>query len=157
MDEALELEVGHKVLEVGAGSGWHAATIAEIVAPSNVSKEEWGHVYTVERIPELAAFAKNNIEKTGYGNRITVIHQDGTLGYHEEAPYDRILVAAAAPAVPKPLVEQLENKGVFLVPVGGAKFYQILVRIKKMSEKIIEENLGGVTFVPLIGKHGFEP
>ncbi len=81
MDEALDLEVGHKVLEVGAGSGWHAATIAEIVAPSDAPKEEWGHVYTVERIPELAAFAKDNITKAGYGNRVTVIHQDGTLGY----------------------------------------------------------------------------
>jgi len=157
MDEALELEVGHKVLEVGAGSGWHASTIAEIVAPSNEMKEEWGHVYTVERIPDLAILAKKNIAKAGYENRITVLHQDGTLGYHKEAPYDRILVAAAAPAIPKPLVEQLDNKGIFLVPVGGAQFYQTLVRIRKMNGKIIEENLGGVTFVPLIGKHGFEP
>jgi protein-L-isoaspartate(D-aspartate) O-methyltransferase len=157
MDEALELEVGHKVLEVGGGSGWHAATIAEIVAPSDAPKEEWGHVYTVERIPELAAFAKDNIEKAGYGDRVTVIHQDGTLGYPEEAPYHRILVAAAGPEVPKPLIEQLEKGGILLVPVGGAQFYQTLVRIRKIDGQIIEENLGGVSFVPLIGKHGFEP
>ena len=157
MDEALELEVGHKVLEVGGGSGWHAATIAEIVAPSDASKEEWGHVYTIERIAELAAFAQDNIEKVGYGDRITVIHQDGTLGYPEEAPYDRILVAAAGPEVPKPLVEQLENGGILLVPVGRAQFYQTLVRIRKKDGKTHEENLGGVAFVPLIGKHGFEP
>jgi protein-L-isoaspartate(D-aspartate) O-methyltransferase len=157
MDEALELEVGHKVLEVGAGSGWHASTIAEIVSPSNVPKKDWGHVYTVERIPELAAFAKNNIEKAGYKKRITVIHQDGTLGYHEEAPYDRILVAAAAPDVPKPLVDQLDNNGIFLVPVGVAQFYQTLVKIRKINEKITKESLGGVTFVPLIGKYGFKP
>lgn len=157
MDEALELEVGHKVLEVGAGSGWHASTIAEIVAPSDASKEKWGHVYTVERIPELAAFANENIEKAGYGDRITVIHEDGTLGYTKEAPYQRILVTAAAPAVPKPLIEQLENGGILIVPVGRAQFYQTLVRIRKKDGKILEENLGGVVFVPLIGKHGFEP
>jgi protein-L-isoaspartate(D-aspartate) O-methyltransferase len=157
MDEALELEVGHKVLEIGAGSGWHAATIAEIVAPSDVPKEEWGHVYTIERIPELATFAEDNIEKAGYQNRITVIHSDGTLGYPEEAPYDRILVAAAGPKVPEPLVEQLKDRGILLVPVGGAQFYQTLVRVTKQNGKTIEESLGGVAFVPLIGKHGFEP
>ena len=157
MDEALELEVGHKVLEVGGGSGWHAATIAEIVAPSDAPKEEWGHVYTIERIAELAAFANQNLAKAGYGDRVTVIHQDGTLGYPEMAPYDRILVAAAGPAVPKPLVEQLANGGILLVPVGGAQFYQTLVRVRKMDGEIVEENLGGVAFVPLIGKHGFEP
>jgi len=157
MDEALELEIGHKVLEVGGGSGWHAATIAEIVAPSNVPEEKWGHVYTIERIPELAAFAKNNLENTGYQDRVTVIHNDGTVGYAEKALYDRIFVAAAGPKVPKPLVEQLKDGGVLLVPVGGAQFYQTLVRVRKKNGKIIEENLGGVTFVPLIGKHGFEP
>ena len=157
MDEALELKVGQKVLEVGGGSGWHAATIAEIVAPSNTPKKKQGHVYTVERIVELASFAKKNIEKSGYGDRITVILQDGTLGYPKEAPYDRVLVAAAGPEVPKPLIEQLKDDGVLLVPVGGAQFYQKLVRIRKKNERIIEENLGGVTFVPLIGKHGFEP
>ena len=155
MDEALELEVGHKVLEVGGGCGWHASTIAEIAAPSDASKEEWGHVYTIERIAELVAFAKNNIEKAGYADRITVIHQDGTVGYPPEAPYDRILVAAAAPAVPQPLIEQLKDEGILVVPVGGAQFYQTLLRIRKKNQKIIEENLGGVAFVPLIGKHGF--
>ena len=157
MNEALELEVGHKVLEVGGGSGWHASTIAEIVAPSDVTKEKWGHVYTVERIVELAAFAKDNIEKAGYGDRVTILHQDGTLGYPEEAPYNRILVAAAGPEVPKPLIQQLEDEGILIIPVGGAQFYQTLVRIRKKDNKIIEENLGGVAFVPLIGKHGFEP
>jgi protein-L-isoaspartate(D-aspartate) O-methyltransferase len=156
MDEALELKVGHKVLEVGGGSGWHAATIAEIVAPSDAPKEEWGHVYTIERIAELAAFADQNIANTGYGDRISVIHQDGTLGYTEKAPYDRILVAAAGPHVPKPLVEQLKNGGTLLVPVGGDHFCQTLVRVRKVDGEIVEENLGGVAFVPLIGKHGFK-
>jgi protein-L-isoaspartate(D-aspartate) O-methyltransferase len=157
MDEALELEVGHKVLEVGSGSGWHASTIAEIVAPSNIPKESWGHVYTIERIAELAAFAKQNITETGYGDRVTVIHQDGTVGYPEEAPYDRILVAAAGPTVPKPLIDQLKDGGVLLVPVGGVQYYQTLVRVRKKGVTIVEENLGGVAFVPLLGKHGFQP
>jgi protein-L-isoaspartate(D-aspartate) O-methyltransferase len=156
MDEALELKVGHKVLEVGGGSGWHASTIAEIVAPSDAPKQSWGHVYTIERLPELAAFAKQNIEKAGYGDRITVINQDGTLGYPENAPYNRILVAAAGPEVPKPLVDQLCDEGILLVPVGGAQFYQTLVRVRKTDGKLLQENLGGVSFVPLIGKHGFE-
>jgi protein-L-isoaspartate(D-aspartate) O-methyltransferase len=155
MDEALELEVGHKVLEVGGGSGWHAATIAEIVAPSNLPKRKHGHVYTIERIAELAAFAKEKIQKLGYGDRITVIHRDGTLGYPEMAPYDRILVAAAGPELPKPLIEQLADDGILLVPVGGAQFYQTLVRVRKKDGKIFEENLGNVAFVPLIGKYGF--
>jgi len=157
MNEALDLGVGHKVLEVGAGSGWHAATIAEIVAPSNVPKEEWGHVYTVERIPELAAFAKDNISKAGYENRVTIIHQDGTLGYPKEAPYNRILVTAAGPEVPIPLIQQLGEDGILLVPVGTAQFYQTLIRLRKKNGQTIEENLGGVAFVPLIGKYGFKP
>ena len=148
--------MGYKVLEVGAGSGWHSSTIAEIVAPSDTPKERWGHVYTVERVPELAEFAQENIAKSGYGNRITVIHQDGTLGYQKEAPYPRILVTAAAPAIPKPLIDQLEDKGVLIVPVGSVQFYQTLIRIRKKGGKILEENLGGVAFVPLIGKHGFK-
>ncbi len=155
MDEALELQVRHKVLEIGAGSGWHASTIAEIVAPTGVPKEEWGHVYTVERVPELADFARNNVEMAGYGDRITVICGDGSLGCLEEAPYDRILVTAAAPDIPSPLIEQLKDGGILVIPVGGVHFYQTLVRVRKKDGKVFEENLGGVAFVPLIGKHGF--
>ncbi len=157
MDEALELEVGHRVLEIGAGSGWHASTIAEIVAPAGARKEEWGHVYTVERVPELAEFARGNVERAGYGDRVVVICGDGSLGYLEKAPYDRILVTAAAPDVPGPLIEQLRNGGVLVVPVGGLHLYQTLVRIRKKDGKVFEESLGGVAFVPLIGKHGFKP
>lgn len=112
MNEVLELETGQKVLEVGAGSGWHAATIAEIVAPTDTPKDQWGHVYTTEIISQLAESAKENIEKAGYSDRITVICGDGSLGYAEEAPYDRVLVTAAAPDIPKPLVKQLKNGGV---------------------------------------------
>lgn len=157
MNEALDLKVGHKVLEVGAGSGWHASTIAEIVAPSDVAMEKWGHVYTVERIPELSEFAVANIAEAGYRDRISIVHRDGSLGYPEEAPYQRILVTAAAPAVPQPLIEQLDGGGILVLPVGSAQFYQTLLRIRKEDEKILEENLGGVAFVPLIGKYGFKP
>jgi len=157
MDEALELEVGHRILEIGAGSGWHASTIAEIVAPDGVPKEEWGHVYTVERVPELAEFARKNIEKVGYEDRITVTCADGSLGCLEKAPYDRILVTAAAPDIPKPLIEQLKSGGVLVIPVGGVHLYQTLVRVRKKDGKVFEESLGGVAFVPLIGEHGFKP
>jgi len=155
MNEALMLEVGHRVLEVGAGSGWHAATIAEIVAPSDAPRSEWGHVYTVEIVPELADFARRNIRKTGYGDRVTISCVDGSAGFKEKAPYDRILVTAAAPEVPKPLVEQLKASGIMVVPVGGAHLFQTLIRATKLPDgKIKEENLGGVAFVPLTGKYG---
>lgn len=154
MNEALELEVGHKVLEVGAGSGWHASTIAEIVAPSNIPKDKWGHVYTIEIIPELAEFARENIARAGYSDRVTVVCGDGSEGYPEEAPYDRILVTAAAPMIPTPLKEQLKPGGVMVIPVGEVSFYQTLIRLRKLDGRIIEEDLGGVAFVPLIGKYG---
>jgi protein-L-isoaspartate(D-aspartate) O-methyltransferase len=154
MNEALELEVGNKVLEIGAGSGWHAATIAEIIAPSDMPKEKWGHVYTTEIVPELSDSARATIEKVGYGDRVTVIAADGSEGYAEEAPYDRILVTAAAPSIPKPLTEQLKTSGILVIPVGSTYFYQTLLRIRKTDSRLIEENLGGVAFVPLTGKYG---
>ena len=154
MDEVLELEVGHKVLEIGAGCGWHAATVAEIVAPSDVPKEKWGYVYTVEIVSHLANLARTNIQRAGYGDRVTIICGDGSLGYAEMAPYDRILVTAAAPDVPKPLIVQLKNGGVLVIPVGGVYLYQTLLRIRRQDSQITEENLGGVAFVPLTGKYG---
>ena len=156
MDEALELEVGHKVLEIGSGSGWHASTVAEIVAPTDTPKNEWGHVYTVEIVRELAEFARENVEKAGYGDRVTVICGDGSEGYPDEAPYDRVLVTAAAPDVPRPLVEQLKSGSVLVIPVGGIYLFQTLVRVRKMDGRIVRENLGGVAFVPLVGKHGYK-
>ena len=154
MNEALELEVGHKVLEIGAGSGWHSSTIAEIVAPSHVPRYRWGHVYTVEIIPELAALAKRNVEKAGFSERVTVIHGDGSIGYPEKAPYDRILVTAAAPSLPKPLVEQVKDGGQIVIPIGSITFFQRLKRFRKVDGKILEEDLMGVAFVPLVGKYG---
>jgi protein-L-isoaspartate(D-aspartate) O-methyltransferase len=155
MNEALQLEVGHKVLEVGAGSGWHAATIAEIVAPSDAPRSERGHVYTVEIIQGLADFARKNIMRAGYGDRVSIIVADGSMGHPEKAPYDRMLVTAAAPEVPKPLIEQLKPTGIMLIPVGSASLFQSLIKITKGSNgNIKEENLGGVAFVPLTGRYG---
>jgi len=155
MNEALQLEVGHKVLEVGAGSGWHAATIAEIVAPSDAPRSEWGRVYTVEVIQELTELARRNMMKAGYGDRVTIICADGSMGYSERAPYDRMLVTAAAPDVPKPLIEQLKPGGILLIPVGSLHLFQNLIKItKEANGKIKKENLGGVAFVPLTGRYG---
>ena len=155
MNEALELEVGQRILEVGAGSGWHASTVAEVVAPTGVKKENWGHIYAVEVVAELVTFARKNIENAGYGDRVTIIHGDGSEGYAKMAPYDRILVTAAAPDVPKPLIEELKDKGAIVIPVGEVGFYQTLFRLRRIDGKIVKEDLGGVAFVPLVGKHGF--
>jgi len=155
MNEALQLEVGHKVLEVGAGCGWHAATIAEIIAPKEAPRSEWGHVYTVEIIQSLADSARKSIMNIGYGDRVTIVCADGSIGYAEKAPFDRILVTAAAPAVPEPLIEQLKPNGIMVIPVGSASLFQTLIKIVKGADgKIKEENLGGVAFVPLTGRHG---
>ena len=154
MNEALQLEVGNKVLEVGAGSGWHASTIAELVAPSGAPRSEYGHVYTVEIVQDLADFARKNIMKAGFGDRVTIITGDGSLGFPEKAPYDKILVTAAAPDIPKPLIDQLKSGGTMLIPVGSASLFQNLMKITKTEGKVKQENLGGVAFVPLTGKHG---
>lgn len=155
MNEALRLEVGQKVLEVGAGSGWHSATIAEIIAPKDAPRSEWGHIYTTEIVQGLAELSRKNIINSGYGDRVTIIAADGSKGYPEKAPYDRVLVTAAAPNIPKPLVDELKSNGVMLIPIGSLSLFQNLIRISKGTEgKISEENLGGVAFVPLTGEHG---
>jgi protein-L-isoaspartate(D-aspartate) O-methyltransferase len=155
MNEALQLAVGNRVLEVGAGCGWQAATIAELVTSQDEPRSEWGHVYTTEIVPALAEQAKKNIMNTGYGDRVTIINADGSQGYSEKAPYDRIVVTAAAPEVPQPLLDQLKTCGIMVIPVGKGSLYQNLMRITKEADgKIKRENLGGVAFVPLTGKYG---
>jgi protein-L-isoaspartate(D-aspartate) O-methyltransferase len=155
MNEALQLEVGQKVLEVGAGSGWHSATIAEIIASKEAPRSEWGHVYTVEIVQGLAEISRKNIMNAGYGDRVTIIHADGSKGYPEKAPYERVLVTAAAPDVPKPLIDQLKSDGIMLIPVGSVSLFQNLIKVTKGTDgKIKEENLGGVAFVPLTGEYG---
>ncbi len=150
MNEALELRFGNKVLEVGAGSGYHAATVAEQIGPQ-------GRVYTIELVPDLVKVARSNLEKAGYSDRVTLVQGDGSLGYPDRAPYDRIVVTAAAPKIPQPLVRQLVPVGVLVIPVGGRLFPQELVKVRKDEKGRIERtSLGGVAFVPLIGKEGFE-
>lgn len=157
MNEALKLEVGHMVLEIGAGSGYHAALVAEIVAPSNVDSKKWGHVYTVEIVPNLALSAEKNLEKTGYSDRVTIINSDGSKGYPKRVPYDRIFVTAAAPDVPKPLIEQLKPGGILTIPVGGPYMYQELLLIEKSTTgKVTTKSICSVAFVLLRGKYGWK-
>ena len=144
MCSLLEIEKGMKILEIGCGSGYHAAVLAELTGPDGV-------VYSVERVPELAGFARKNLKNAGYEN-VVVTAGDGTLGLSEHAPYDRITVACAAPAVPPPLVEQLKHGGRMVMPVGG--FLQELYLIRKNDTVSIEKSIG-VVFVPLIGEYGF--
>lgn len=158
MNEALQLEVGNKVLEIGAGSGWHAATIAELVTAKDSPRSEWGHVYTVEIVQGLADLARKNIMNAGYGDRVTIINSDGSKGYPQKAPYDRIIVTAAAPKVPEPLIEQLKTGGIIIIPVGNMTLFQNLYKITKAADgKVKRENLGGVAFVPLTGEYGQKP
>lgn len=150
MNEALELKTDQIVLEVGAGSGYHAATIAEQISPK-------GHVFTVEVVMELVSFARKNLEKAGYRDRVTLVHGDGSLGYRERAPYARILVTAASPRIPDPLQKQLAPGGIMIIPVGGRLFPQELIKVEKnTSGQVKRSSLGGVAFVPLIGEQGFE-
>lgn len=155
MNEALQLEVGQKVLEVGAGSGWHSATIAEIISPMDAPRSEWGCIYTVEIVHALAENARKSIMNAGYGDRVKIISGDGSKGYAEKAPYDRVVVTAAAPNVPEPLIDQLKPSGIMLIPVGSVSLFQNLLKITKTYDrKIKQENLGGVAFVPLTGEYG---
>ena len=157
MNEALQLQLGNKVLEVGAGCGWHAATMAEVIAPNMSPRSEWGHVYTVEVKQGLAEAARKNIMNAGYNDRVTIVTGDGSKGFAEKAPFDRILVNAAVPNVPKTLIEQLKDGGILLVPVGCATaLMQTLKKVTNLSGgRVKEENLGGVAFAPLLVEHDF--
>jgi len=144
MTEALQPQKGDKVLEIGTGSGYQAAILAEIVKP--------GKVYTIERIKKLVEFAKKNLKD--YKN-VVVIHGDGSQGLKEEAPFDCIIVTAAAPKVPDVLKEQLKIGGRMIIPVGD-RCSQNLILLKKKVRGFEEVNMGPVVFVPLIGKYGFK-
>ncbi|MCK4623852.1 MAG: methyltransferase domain-containing protein, partial [Phycisphaerae bacterium] len=140
----LDVRKGMNILEIGAGSGYHSAILAEL--PSSK-----GRVYSIERIPELIEFARRNLSDAGYQN-VVVTTGDGTLGLPEYAPYDRITVACAAPAIPPPLVEQLKRGGKMVIPIG--EFMQELYLVHK-NDVVSKERSGGVVFVPLIGEYGF--
>lgn len=155
MTELLDPDVGHKVLEVGTGSGYQAAVLAEIVAPNEVPRERWGHVWSVERIPELAEWARGNLERTGYSDRVTVVVGDGSLGLPDEAPFDRIIVTAAAPRVPEPLVEQLKPGGRLVIPVGDFWSQDLVVVVKRETGEVEQMKTIPVLFVPLVGRYGW--
>ena len=145
MTEALLLEGGEKVLEVGTGSGYAAAILAEIAA----------EVYTIERIEGLATMASQVLDDLGYAN-VHVRHGDGTLGWPEQAPFDGIVVTAAGPKAPQTLKQQLKIGGRLVIPVGESKWYQQVVRITRVAEAEFEtEDLLPVRFVPLIGEEGW--
>lgn len=145
MTEALQLTGGEKVLEIGTGSGYAAAILAEIA----------GGVITVERHEKLAQKASERLEKLGYSN-ITVVCADGSKGYEAEAPYDAIIVAAASPTVPNSLTDQLKDGGRLVIPVGPRSFHQELTRVVRQPDgTLTSEALGGVVFVPLIGDEGW--
>lgn len=147
--EKLDLEEGMKVLEIGTGFGYNAAVISETMGKK-------GHVYSIERHESLAEIAKENLKRTGYEENVTVIIGDGTVGYEKEAPYDRIYGTASAPSVPEPLKEQLKVGGKLLIPVGEQAYFQDLMCLVKESEnEFKQKSLGGVAFVPMIGKYGW--
>ncbi|MCF2135678.1 MAG: protein-L-isoaspartate(D-aspartate) O-methyltransferase [Candidatus Thorarchaeota archaeon] len=153
MCEQLKLAEGHRILEVGAGSGYHAALCAEIIAPTG--SQAPGHVYTLEIVESLVDFARSNLERAGYLDRVTLLHGDGGLGLPAESPFDRILVTAAAPKTPPPLIEQLTPGGIMLIPEGFPGFYQELMILEKdLDSNIHRHRWGGVAFVPLTGKFG---
>ncbi len=143
MCDLLDIRDGMKMLEIGAGSGYHAAVMA-VLAGS-------GHVYAVEVIEGLVEFARENLKKAGITN-VTVITGDGSLGLSEYAPYDRINVACAAPDIPDTLTDQLNSGGKLIIPVG--RYFQELYLVTK-TDGLKKEAKGGVVFVPLIGKKGF--
>jgi len=140
MVQALEIRGDEKVLELGTGSGYEAAILAELAQK----------VVTVECIPELAESAKQVLDKLGYSN-IEVHVADRTLGWLEGAPYDAIIVSAGAPTVPQVLLEQLTWNGRLVIPVGS-RWQQELLKVTKLRKRNNIENLGGCYFVPLIGE-----
>jgi protein-L-isoaspartate(D-aspartate) O-methyltransferase len=145
MTEAVQPRPGDRALEIGTGSGYAAAVLATIVS----------EVYTVERLGGLAETARRHLAALGYRN-VRVLCGDGTLGWPEHAPYDAIIVTAGGPFVPSSLLEQLAIGGRLIMPVGSATRFQHLVRMTRTTADTYErEELEGVAFVPLIGKHGW--
>ncbi len=145
MTEALALTGTEKVLEVGTGSGYQTAVLAELAA----------EVYSVERIPELYAAARDTLESLAYPN-VHLVLGDGGAGLPPYAPFDRILVTAAAPSVPSTLSEQLADNGIMAVPVGDYRFSQVLVIVRRIGNRIETTQSIGCRFVPLVGEGGFE-
>ncbi len=144
MTDLLHPERSDNVLEIGAGSGYQAAILSRLVR----------RLTTIERIPAVAILARNNLKLLGIGN-VEVIEGDGTQGYPQNAPYNGIIITAATPEIPQPLIDQLADGGRLVAPVGE-RDVQELVTLEKHGDRMIPEYHGEVRFVPLIGKHGWE-
>jgi len=144
MTEALQLTGKEKVLEIGAGSGYQTAILAELAE----------RVYSIERIRSLAIKARQLLYELGYFN-VEIKIFDGTYGWVEESPFDAIVVTAGAPDIPQPLLEQLAMGGRLVIPVGDT-FVQDLIRVTRSEEGIKKEDLGGCRFVKLVGKYGWD-
>ncbi len=138
MCEALDLNEGQKILEIGSGSGYHAAIVSKIIGR--------GKIYSIERFHSLVKKAKENLNEAGIKN-VMIIEGDGSIGLPKYSPYDRIYVTCAAPSIPQPLIDQLKKGGKLLIPVG--EVFSRLILLEK-NEKIRRKDLGGCAFVPLI-------
>lgn len=143
--EASQVEAGDRCLEIGAGSGWLAALLGELVGTE-------GSVVGIEIVPELVELARSNLKQIGSRN-VRILLGDGGLGHPEDGPYDVIVVSCGAPEVPEPLTEQLALGGRLVIPVGR-RHHQRLLRLTRTEEGIEQEDLGGCAFVPLVGQHG---
>ncbi len=143
MVQELDVRADHKVLEIGAGSGYQTAVLSRLV----------DHVFSIERISELAERAIDALAGTNVDN-VTICTQDGSLGWPEEAPFDRIISAAAAPSIPQPWIDQLADHGRIILPLGD-RDHQILTSVEKHGGKVIRHEICGVRFVKLIGRHGW--
>ena len=148
MTHALELKSGDKVFEVGTGSGYQTAIIAKIIGPK-------GKVVTIEVIPELISFAKQNLSKANLEN-IEIYEDDGSKGLKDKVPFDKIIITAACREFPKPLLEQLNPNGIIVGPVGDEHEQEMVKGIKGKDGKLQLEFLGQFLFSPLYGKYGFE-
>jgi len=144
MSECLDLRGQEKVLEIGTGSGYQTAILAQLCQM----------VYSIERIESLATRAKNQLEELGYSN-IKIMIDDGTLGWPKAAPFERIIVTAASPRIPQPLIEQLKDPGKLILPLGDT-FSQVLTVVEKKDEKLHSTEICGCVFVSLVGKHGWK-
>lgn len=144
MTESLNLKGDEKVLEIGTGSGYQAAVLAELTT----------HVFSIERISTMASKARRILDELGY-SRVLIRISDGTYGWREEAPFAGIIVTAGAPEIPTSLLEQLEVGGRLVIPVGD-EYSQTLLKVVKKEKGYKEEDLGGVRFVKLIGEHGWK-
>jgi len=158
MTEALRPRPKEIILEIGSGSGYQAAILAEIIAGEHIPEDERGFIYTIEIVPTLVNFAKENIAKAGYSENVKVIYGDGSLGwppYYKGEYYDKIIVTASAPKIPDTLVKQLKIGGEMVLPVGKGYFQDLIRVIRVSKDKYKKEFLLKCAFVPLRGRYGW--